>query len=94
VHLVAIATGPAVTAPFWAIPRPYQPVSPHWSGRVLASTNPLWIDGDGDGRFRSARAYAKELVSRHGRDTAKLRTALAPFGQAIAAQVEALAAGR
>jgi hypothetical protein len=56
VHLVAIAAGPGVVAPYWAIPRPYQPVSPHWEGRVIGSTNPIWLDGDGDGRFTAARA--------------------------------------
>jgi hypothetical protein len=50
-YLVAIATGPAVTAPFWAMTRPYQPSSPHWEGRAIGATNPIWLDADGDGRF-------------------------------------------
>jgi hypothetical protein len=50
-HLVAIATGPAVSAPFWAMTRPYQPTSPHWEGRAIGATNPVWLDADGDGRF-------------------------------------------
>ncbi len=49
-YLVAIATGPAVTAPFWAMTRPYQPASTHWEGRAIGLTNPVWLDGDGDGR--------------------------------------------
>jgi hypothetical protein len=49
--LVAIATGPAVTAPFWAMTHPYQPQSPQWQGRSLGATNPLWLDIDGDQRF-------------------------------------------
>jgi hypothetical protein len=50
-HLIAIATGPAVSAPFWAMTRPYQPASPHWEGRAIGATNPVWLDADGDGRF-------------------------------------------
>jgi hypothetical protein len=49
-YLVAIATGPAVTAPFWGMTRPYQPSSTKWEGRAIGATNPVWLDGDGDGR--------------------------------------------
>jgi hypothetical protein len=93
VHLVAIATGPAVTAPFWAIPRPYQPASPHWEGRVIGSTNPIWLDGDGDGQFTSARAYAVRLVTRHGSKPVKLLAALGEFDEAVASQAPSLGAG-
>jgi len=86
VHLVAIAAGPGIVAPYWAIPRPYQPVSPHWEGRVIGSTNPVWLDGDGDGRFTAARAYAKRLVNEYGMDPAKLVSALNGFDEAVAAQ--------
>jgi hypothetical protein len=54
-HLVAIATGPGVKSPHWAIPRPYQPSSPKWNPRVLGATNPVWIDADGDGKFTPLR---------------------------------------
>ncbi len=50
-YLVALATGPAVTAPFWAMTRPYQPKSPKWTGHAIGLTNPVWLDADGDGRF-------------------------------------------
>jgi hypothetical protein len=50
-YLVAIATGPGVTAPSWAIPRPYQPSSKIWKPRVIGATNPIWLDCDGDGKF-------------------------------------------
>jgi hypothetical protein len=49
-HLVVVATGPAVMAPFWAMTRPYQPKSIKWEGRSIGLTNPVWLDGDGDGR--------------------------------------------
>jgi hypothetical protein len=92
VHLVAIATGPGMTAPFWAIPRPYQPVSRRWESRVIGSTNPIWIDADDDGRFSSARAYATELLARHGPVPSALLPALSRYDEAVAAQAASLCA--
>jgi hypothetical protein len=66
VHLVAIATGPGVTEPFWEIPRPYQPSSKTFTPLVIGSTNPIWIDADGDGRFESAYEIAKRLIEQGG----------------------------
>jgi hypothetical protein len=54
-HLVAIAAGPGVRSPHWAIPRPYQASSPKWNPRILGATNPIWIDADGDGKFTPLR---------------------------------------
>ncbi len=90
VHLVAIAIGPAVEVPFWPIPRPYQPASPHWEGRVIGSTNPIWLDADGDGQFTAARAYARRLIAAHGADAGRLLPALGDFDEAIAAQAASL----
>ncbi len=90
VHLVVIATGPGVTEPFWEIPRPYQPSSKAFVPRVIGSTNPIWLDADGDGCFQSAFAYAQDLFKRLGSDPAKLREALKNFDEAVAAQVGAL----
>jgi hypothetical protein len=54
-HLIAIATGPGVRSPHWAVPRPYQASSPKWNPRVLGATNPIFIDADGDGKFTPLR---------------------------------------
>jgi len=86
VHLVAIASGPGVRAPYWAIARPYQPSSRVWNSRIIGATNPIWIDADGDGEFTSARAYARKLIDQHGTDPGKLLPALASYDQTIAAQ--------
>ncbi len=96
VYLVAIASGPGVTAPFWETPRPYQPSSKTFTPRVLGATNPVWVDGDGDGKFTSARAYAEQLVKRYGTDAAQLFPALAGYDEAVAAQAASLchAAGK
>lgn len=50
--LVVIATGPGPTEAFWPTPRPYQATSPVFTPRVIGSTNPVWIDVDGDGKLR------------------------------------------
>ena len=92
VHLVAIVTGPPVTAPFWAMTKPYQPASPKWEGRAIASTNPIWIDADGDGKFSPARKYAQEMIERHGTDPARLLPALGRYDEAVSTQAASLCA--
>jgi hypothetical protein len=87
VHLIALANGPEVSAPFWAIPKPYQPTSPKWTGRVIAATNPIWLDADGDGHFTSARGHARKLVERYGTNPQALLPALGSFDEATAIQV-------
>jgi hypothetical protein len=54
-HLEIIASGPPVIGPFWRIPKPYQPTSTTWNPRVIGATNPIWIDGDDDGKFTPPR---------------------------------------
>ena len=87
VHLVAIATGPGVTAPYWETPRPYQPTSKVFTPRVIGSTNPIWIDGDGDGQFTSARGYAVRLLEATKGAPEKRQAALAGYDEAVATQV-------
>jgi hypothetical protein len=92
VYLVALATGPGITAPFWATPRPYQPISTHWQNRVIASTNPIYLDADADGAFTSARGYAQKTIGQYGVDPPKLLDALNRFDEAVAAQAAQLCA--
>ncbi len=94
VHLVAIATGPGVTAPYWDTPRPYQPTSKTFTPRVVGSTNPIWIDGDSDGQFTAARGYAARLVGAAAGDAAKLSAALTGYDAAVAVQAADLVRGR
>ncbi|HXG60326.1 MAG TPA: CehA/McbA family metallohydrolase [Planctomycetota bacterium] len=96
VHLVVLAGGPGVRELFWPIPKPYQPDGPVWEPRVLGSTNPIWVDADGDGRFTPARLYAERLLERHGGNLEELLSALGGYDEAVAAQAAGLleAAGR
>lgn len=91
VHLVAIATGPGVTAPYWETPRPYQPTSKSFTPRVLGSTNPIWIDADRDGTFTSARGYAASLLRQAAGDPAELSILLESYDAAVKAQARDLA---
>ena len=90
VHLVVIATGPGVTEPFWEIPRPYQPSSKAFVPLVVGSTNPIWVDADGDGKFEPAFAIARRLIQESGGNRAKLQQALKRCDEAVAVQVESL----
>jgi hypothetical protein len=96
VYLVAVASGPGVSAPFWAIPRPYQPTSRAWRPRVLGIANPIYVDGDGDATWTSPRGYAQRLIARFGTEPARLFPALEPYDEAVAVQAAGLcqAAGR
>lgn len=90
VHLVAVATGPGVTGPFWEIPRPYQPSSKAFTPRVIGATNPVWLDASGNGRFESAYLVAQELIARHGAGTEDLREALKKCDASVIIQVESM----
>ena len=92
VHLVAIATGPGVAEPFWEIPRPYQPSSKSFVPRVIGSTNPIWVDADGDGKFSSAFAIAQSLLPKVGGDRSKAKSVLEGYDRAVATQLESLLA--
>jgi hypothetical protein len=90
VHLVAIATGPRITAPFWPTAKPYQPTSDHFNGYVIGSTGAVWVDADGSGGFDCARDYAKRIMEKAGADSAALAAALADYDDAVAAQAAGL----
>ncbi len=81
-HLVVIASGPPITAPYWALAQEKR--------YSLGATNPIWIDADGDGRFESARDYAARLVREHGRDLSQLQAGLAGYDEAVAFQVASI----
>jgi hypothetical protein len=94
IFLVAIATGPGTTAPHWPVSKPYQPNSPHWVSRVIGATNPIRVDGDGDGKFSSSHDYAVRVLDRAGRNAARLVELLLSYDEAVAIQSAALARAR
>ena len=91
-YLVAIATGPGVTKPYWEIPRPYQYKTNKYVPRVLGATNPVWLDGDGDGLFTFPNGYARELVEQTNGDLEKTLASLANVDEAVAAQAAGILA--
>jgi hypothetical protein len=90
VWLVAIASGPGVTEPYWPLPPPYQPTSDTWEPRVVGSTNPVWLDADGDGSYTAPREYAARLVQRFGDDPERLFLELGRFDEAVAIQAASI----
>jgi hypothetical protein len=91
-YLVAIATGPGVTKPYWEIPRPYQHKTNKYVPRVLGATNPVWLDCDGDGSFTFPNGYAKQLVEKTNGDFGKTLASLADVDEAVAAQAAGILA--
>jgi hypothetical protein len=92
VHLVAIASGPAVTELYWPISKPYQATSPKVDRRNIGATGAVWIDADGDGRRTSAFTYAERLLKARGPE--KLPAALGDYDEAVAVQAASLLHGR
>tara|TARA_B100000809_G_scaffold60232_1_gene56783 strand:+ start:2877 stop:5063 length:2187 start_codon:yes stop_codon:yes gene_type:complete len=68
VHLVVIASGPPLDNSYWTPPQDDR--------YVVGATNPVWIDGDGDGKFSAPGDYARELVAEYGTDGVALAKAL------------------
>lgn len=85
-HVVAIATGPGIDAPFWRTAKPYQWLSEDWSPRVIGCSEAVWIDADNDGQISSARDYARQAVDAAQGDLPKLFQQLATHNEATAAQ--------
>jgi len=90
VHLEVVASGPGVRELYWPLARPYQPATPLWNPRVIAVTNPVWVDADGDGVFTSPRALAAKVLALHGKDLPALIAELDHYDEAVATQAASL----
>jgi hypothetical protein len=90
--LVAIASGPGPgdDALYWSQSRPYQPTLAHWEPRVIGATNPIRIDGDGDGKYSSPRDYAAKMVEENKSDLKKLFGLLEDYDPAVIIQAVAI----
>ena len=86
-HLIAIATGPGITEPFWESPRPYVPTSRKHEPRVQGATNPIFLDGDGDGKYTPPRLQAEKMFIKYSKDLSSLFSTLGSKDPAIAAQL-------
>jgi hypothetical protein len=88
VHLVAIAEGPGIAAPFWPTAKPYQPTSIEFTPYVLGLSGAVFVDADGSGKFESAFEYARREVSAAS-DT-PLVARLGDYDTAVATQAASL----
>ena len=85
-HLVAVALGPGVAAPFWKTARPYQPTGPRFEPCTLGLSGAVWLDVDGDGRGTPAVELAGQAFRTAGGDLARLVKNLEGSDAAVAAQ--------
>lgn len=90
VHLVAVATGPGIAAPYWPTAKPYQPASIEFTPYVLGVSGAVFVDGDGDGRFQSAMDYARREVEASAGDAHRLAARLGGYDMAVAVQAASL----
>jgi hypothetical protein len=89
VHVVAIAMGPGIVAPYWPTAKPYQPTSIEFTPYVLGLSGAVFVDADGNGRFDSALEYARRVIEAAGSDEALLAR-LAAYDTAVAVQAASL----
>ncbi len=72
--VVCVVTGPGVGGRFW----------PQVNDYTLAATNPVFLDGDGDGTYTPPRETARGLLTRAGTSPETVRTLLATCEEAVA----------
>jgi hypothetical protein len=89
VHLVAIAQGPGVSAPYWPTAKPYQPTSIDFTPYVLGLSGPVFVDADGSKKFDTAYEYARREVSSRN-DKRPLETRLGSYDMSVAIQAASL----
>ena len=92
-HLVAVATGPGVTAPYWPTAKPYQPTSPDFTPYVLGVSGAVFVDADASGAFDSALTYARRAVAVSS-DPRQLASRLGRYDAAVATQAASLLRAR
>lgn len=79
--LVCLVEGDGVQHPAWPLLNPY----------TLAATNPVFLDGDGDGRYSAPRETARRLLEQRGRGEDVLRELVEEVDEAVALQALELA---
>jgi hypothetical protein len=89
VHLVAVATGPGITAPYWPTAKPFQPTSTDFTPYILGMSGAVFVDADGSGRFESALDYARREMADASHDR-RLVTRLGRYDAAVATQAASL----
>ena len=77
--------------PFWETPRPYQLTSKTFAPLSIAATNPVWIDGDGNGSYDSPERQRRGSFESKG-DRRQLAKHLERVDIAVVAQIRSLLA--
>ncbi|HEX7859754.1 MAG TPA: CehA/McbA family metallohydrolase, partial [Verrucomicrobiae bacterium] len=83
---VVVAETPGVTNAYWSVARPYQPSGPEWHPQMIGATNPVYVDGDGNGFYTSPRKTAQVLCESYA-SPHDLIPALGDYGRGTALQV-------
>jgi hypothetical protein len=92
-HVVVVAMGRGVTAPYWPMTKPYQPTSVEFVPYSLGVTGAIFVDVDGDGRFSSPFSQAERLIA-DVTDAATLASRLAGYDRAVVTQAASLLRAR
>ena len=71
--VVCVVTGPGIGGVYW----------PQLNDYTLAATNPVFLDGDGDGGWSSPRAVARKLLDEAGSDPESLGRLLETCDEAV-----------
>jgi hypothetical protein len=79
--LVAVVIGDEVKGEFWPSLNPY----------TMAATNPVFLDGDGDGRYSSPLKTAQKILQRGGSGEKEIEAALTTCDSAVGIQLLTLA---
>jgi hypothetical protein len=78
---VAVILGDEVKGEFW----------PSLNRYTMAATNPVFLDGDGDGRYSSPFKTAQKMLQRGGSGESEIQTALTTCDSAVGVQLLTLA---
>jgi len=89
-HLAVVALGPGSRAPWWKVSRPYQADGPEWRPYVLGLAGAVYVDAEGDGRWKSPREHASRLLETHDSDIGALLRGLEDYDRATAVQAACL----
>lgn len=90
VHLIAIATGPGITASYWPTAKPYQPTSQIFEPKIVGCSGAVWIDADNNKMKTTAFDYANKIYAKNKGNITAIINELKNYDEAIAIQVASI----